>query len=677
MPPLLARNVNALRMLVPALALAAGIPSASAQPHGELIAWTIARFYPSKDAAAAARTSPIFVRAPQSTGPLPDDFPFSPQWSREGDTTSISIEIPDDATLHGLGRAAGSLKRSGTFDTSTAAPWILGVRQNGEAFGILIDTTWSAVMHLPVDRHNTPRVQVQTNDPAPSVIIINQPTVGEVVTSLFELTGRMEIPSLWSLGIQAAAAPAGRANPPWVSGVLLPCELSASNPARTCLQSAQADAVSDAGQRPLPTGTLTVSAEDAQVLNARELHPNWVKDQSGSPLTLNGRLVPDFSTPRTREWWSAHLKSLAEGGAYGLVTSFDPSTALPRTARLAGDPELAGEGPMAQYQSVLPLLIAQTTWEALTPEAHDRRMLVLTPSVSLGTQRWAGNLINVAPDTTPQHLIGAAINSSLSGQPLVGAALPSPVSMDPVRWAELASSASLLPLLTITELPEENSSAAELLGALAMLRHQLLPHMYTLTFQTFYQGSMVLEPVFMLNPARASLREIDNAYLLGRDLLVVPALGEHTLRPETLPGKWRRLDLNIADARAPSVYIRAGGIIPLAREGMPTSDWLLDPLIIAVSLDANGNAHGTLYEDEYDNYSLFRGQTRRVTYRAQVQDGAILVRLGSLDGAWGIPRRRLMVRVLTDAGELTAEGSERGTIRIPLPEPPADPGIDR
>ena len=45
---------------------------------------------------------------------------------------------------------------------------------------------------------------------------------------------------------------------------------------------------------------------------------------------------------------------------------------------------------------------------------------------------------------------------------------------------------------------------------------------------------------------------------------------------------------------------------------------------------------------------------------------SVFVRLSKLDGASQIPKRRLEVRLLTDAGEIQAAGSEKGTVKIDL-----------
>lgn len=666
-------------------AFAALTAPAPAQPHGELIAWNVARFVASEEAAQRPRHSPIFFRQPEHFAPLPGDFPFAPAWAREESLTIITLAIPDNASLYGLGRAPGSLVRADArFEGAAVSPWLMGVRDNGAAFGIILDTTWSSAFEL-----DQARIRIETPDPDPALIVLDLTAPAELVTALGGLTGPIEMPALWSLGILTSAAP-GAPSFPYVEAAFLDCELALPDPAEHCLDTPVADELSHAQQKRIAHGPLAVSRDAARKLDEPDGRPAWVQDDAGEPLELDGRLIPDFTDPGTRQWWGRQMAAFADRGAAGIAAPFDDYFAqIPPDARLAGDPQLGGAGPASKYAGIFGLLAARSTWETFDPEAHDRRALFVIPTAALSAQRWTVHLIRAgSPDApSPRHLLAAALNSSLTAQPLVGASLPGPEAMDEQQWNRWLSAAALLPVLHLQGLPPQrcdvendesklenhkSSGGNDFLSAVARLRTQLLPHLYTLAFQNFFQGDLILRPLYLHDPDDAALRNIETAFMLGRDLLVVPPLGKETFRHEdSFAGVWRKLDVGAADPRLPALYLRPGSIIPIAPDKLRASEWRLDPLTIIISLDVSGQAVGILYEDEWDNYGLFRGQTRRLTYHAIQQDDVILVRLQGMDGGWGMPQRRLLVRVLTDNGELRAEGSERGTIRIPVNPDPA------
>jgi alpha-glucosidase len=81
----------------------------------------------------------------------------------------------------------------------------------------------------------------------------------------------------------------------------------------------------------------------------------------------------------------------------------------------------------------------------------------------------------------------------------------------------------------------------------------------------------------------------------------------------------------------------------------------------------DGTAEGTLYEDAGHGYGFYKNQMRRIRYRATTEGDSVYLRVSGLDGGEPIPRRKVLIRVLTPTGEVTGEGSERGTIRIALP----------
>lgn len=673
------------RILLAGLAASLFPLIAAAQPHGELIGWNSVRYYVSAEAAERPRTSPFFWREPERIGDAPEVFALQPEWMHRDGETTITISIPVGTSLYGLGRAPGTLERhSGRYEGPQISPWILGVRQDGSAFGLLLDTTWAFAVEIQREDGDIGEVRFETPDPDPSLIIFDLADPPEVIVALGGITGRMEIPPLWALGIQRDIAP--HAEPteilPWIETAWLPCEIITQSGEPTCFDAPAADALSDAGQLRIAAGDPGVPREIVrdieQTMEPAQSPLAWIRSESGELVEVRGRHIPDLTSPPMREWWSSQIGELARRDARGLVLMQPPLGGIPRNAQLAGDPELSGPGTVAQYEGVFGLLAARTAWEALLPEERDHRVAVVVPTAALGAHRWSMHLIPAAtPEaTTPQQLIAGALNSSLTSQALVGATLPSPTSMDADAWSRWLGAAAMLPILHLQEVhrvqPDGESETADLLRAAALHRRQILPYLYTLAFHTFFQGDLIMRSLFLLDPTDPELRNVDTAFMLGNDLLVVPPLGEETFKHEARFSSWRRLSLGEENPHLPALYMRPGSIIPLAPEGSSTFERTLDPLTIVVWRDEQGEARGLLYEDELDNFGLFRGATRRLSYHVTTRDDTVFVRLNSMDGGWGMPRRQLMVRLLLPEGEIVAEGTERGTMRIPLNAAAAD-----
>ncbi|MFN9968895.1 MAG: alpha-glucosidase, partial [Phycisphaerae bacterium] len=94
--------------------------------------------------------------------PSKGPFAVTPRFSKEADKPTIRIAIDPDTSLYGTGSVSGPLLRNGRtvtlwntdaygYDDTNASlyqshPWVLAVRPDGTAFGILIDSTFR--MHI-------------------------------------------------------------------------------------------------------------------------------------------------------------------------------------------------------------------------------------------------------------------------------------------------------------------------------------------------------------------------------------------------------------------------------------------------------------------------------------------------------------------------------------------------
>ena len=128
-------------------------------------------------------------------------------------------------------------------------------------------------------------------------------------------------------------------------------------------------------------------------------------------------------------------------------------------------------------------------------------------------------------------------------------------------------------------------------------RYRLLPYIYTLFYNSHKTGLPVMEPVFFANPKDLRLRAEQEAFLLGDNLLVVPAFSTNP----TLPyGIWENLSLvdgDMQDKYQATLKIKGGSIIPVGKIIQNTNEKSFDPLTLIVCLDEQGTAEGRLYTD--------------------------------------------------------------------------------
>ena len=135
-------------------------PAATIAPTQAQIGQGIALFVPT-GYDPAKTPSFAFAAPPKETGPVPTDWKLVPEFTLRGDKASATLAVPAGSSLYGTGEVTGPLRRNGRsitlWNTDNFAygkaggrrlyqshPWVLGVRPDGTAFGVLFDTTWKA-----------------------------------------------------------------------------------------------------------------------------------------------------------------------------------------------------------------------------------------------------------------------------------------------------------------------------------------------------------------------------------------------------------------------------------------------------------------------------------------------------------------------------------------------------
>lgn len=163
------------------------------------------------------------------------------------------------------------------------------------------------------------------------------------------------------------------------------------------------------------------------------------------------------------------------------------------------------------------------------------------------------------------------------------------------------------------------------------IRYSLLPYMYTLFYSAHTTGTTVMRALSWEFPNDPSLADIDNQFLLGSSLMVVPVLGQGlTSRGGVFPGvsdgevwyDWytqEKMDVQAGvnhTIDAPlghiPVYIRGGGILPQQEALYTTAESRNSSWSLIAALNADGAANGQLYVD--DGESLVQNATLLVDF---------------------------------------------------------------
>lgn len=688
--------------------------SVAAAGHSEKIGDGIVAFLPPgvKDYPASL----ALIKPPISQGQQPPDWAIRPQFVKRGAGTQVIVSIPDGVDMYGTGEVTGPLRRNGSkitlWNTDNfeyardggsqlyqSHPWVLGVRKDGSAFGVLFDSTWRAELDTGQ------RIVFASSGPPMPVIVIDRVSPQAVLQGLAELTGKMPLPPRWALGYQQSrwsytpdthvldiADEFRKRKIPvdviwmdidYMDGFRVftfsPKDFPDPKRLNNALHERGFHAVwmIDPGVKFDPGYT---------VYDSGTAHDVWVKDAHGAEYhgeVWPGEVAyPDFTMPSTRNWWSALYKGFMAQGIDGVWNDMNepsvfkvPSMTMPDDNWHRGGGELS-PGSHLQYHNVYGMLMARATREGIQAALPDRRPFVLTRANFLGGQRYAATWTGDNTSTW-EHLkmsIPMSINLGLSGQPFSGPDIGGfSGEATPDLWANWIAIGAFYPFSrahTIKAVQQKEpwafGPAVEHTARIAIeRRYRLLPYLYTLFHGAAVDGSPVMQPVFFADPADLRLRSEDQAFLLGRDLLVIPAWAHQPALPK---GIWRKVSLIDGEAADPyqaTLKLRGGAIVPLGKVVQNTNEESLDPLTLLVCLDAHGEAQGTLYEDAGEGYGYRHGDYRLTYYRARRQGDTVHISIASSDGKRRAAAREVVVQVVTDDGVFTGKGQD-GKVVVPL-----------
>lgn len=309
---------------------------------------------------------------------------------------------------------------------------------------------------------------------------------------------------------------------------------------------------------------LSVSSDYAAGQAARA-GDHLVVDARGRPV--EGRVwpgrcwFPDFTRASTRSWWAEQVEAFVRStGLDGLWCDMNepavfstPTGTLPEDAVHRG----LGGGTHARFHNLYGQLMAEATrrgWQDARPEDTP---FVLTRAAHLATPRvaatWTGD--NQATWHDLRWSVSMVLGLGLVGQPCVGpdvgGFLGDPGSELFARWFEVGCYFPFFRGHAEQSSPRKEpwsygpDAESRVRDALRW-RMRLVPYLQVCFQEAEATGAPVMRPLFLADPADPRLRTIDDAFLLGPELLVVPALAPGAVRRELpLPaGSWRPVPID-------------------------------------------------------------------------------------------------------------------------------------
>ena len=642
---------------------------------------SIAVFIPANYDACNHQPSPVFVKELGFQGGIPANWRLKPVFSQRDGKQIATIHVGEGVDLYGTGEVTGPLKRNGrkislwNIDTPAygvdggthlyqSHPWVMGLRSDGSAFGIIADNTWRQTISTDQD------VVFESMGPAFRVVVIERPDVAQLMRALADLTGHMPLPPLWSLGYHQCRHtyyPDGR--------VMEVADLLRKHQIPSDVIWMDIDYMDgyriftfDPDGFPNPR-RLNDYLHQQHFKSVYMIDPGvkaekgyFVDDQGRAGdyfvKTADGKLFegnvwpgachfPDFTRPEVRSWWSTLYRDFMATGVDGVWNDMNepaifgqPEQTMPLDNRHEGGDGITA-GPHLRFHNVYGMNMVRASRQGLLLANPQKRPFILSRSNFLGGQRyaatWTGDNLS-----HPDHMklsVPMTLTLGLSGQPFngpdIGGFCENSNGELVAQWTALGV---YFPFVRNhntkgTVAQEPWAFTPEVLDACRTAinrRYRLMPYIYTLFREASETGMPVMRPLFMADPTDLSLRSEDRAFLLGGDLLVRPQWADRTAMPKTA---WQPLTLEAAtDSFQCELRQRPGSVIPLANLAQSTTDLRTDSLTLLVCIDGEGKAVGQLYEDEGDGFSYREGCYRQTSIEATLRKKQLTVRMRQVGG---------------------------------------------
>ncbi|CAM8883103.1 unnamed protein product [Rhodiola kirilowii] len=685
------------------------------------------RFDCSVEDREAAFPSLSFTSATNRESPImSDNRPvYIPSFECHFGQQTVKLELPEGTSLYGTGEVGGPLERTGTrvFTWNTDAwgygsgttslyqshPWVLAVLPNGEALGVLADTTRRCEIDLK--KEATIKFTAACSYPVITFGPFKTPTL--VLISLSHAIGTLFMPPKWSLGYQQCRwSYESEARVLEVSKTFrekgIPCDV-------VWMDIDYMDGFRcftfDKDQFPDPKSMVKelhskgykaiwmldpgIKQEEGYFIYDNGSESDiWVQSADGKPYVgevwPGPCFFPDFTQSKSRAWWSNLVKEFVSNGVDGIWNDMNEpaifkvvTKTMPENNLHRGDPELGGHQKHSHYHNVYGMLMARSTYEGMQLADENKRPFVLTRAGFIGSQRyaatWTGdNLSNW------DHLhmsVSMVLQLGLSGQPLSGPDIGGFAgNASPKLFGRWMGVGAMFPFCrghsekgTLDHEPWSFGEECEEVCRLALKRRYcLIPHMYTLFYLAHMNGTPVATPTFFADPTDPNLRKIENSFLLGPILVsasTVPEHGSDQLQHRLPKGIWLGFDFDDLHPDLPALYLQGGSIVPLGPPHEHTGETKpSDDLVLLVALDAQGKATGLLYEDDGDGYKYMKGEYLMTKYSAELKSSVVTIKVSKAEGSRERPKRRVNVQLLLGKGAMVDMwGTDGDVLQIKMP----------
>ncbi|MDH2335494.1 TIM-barrel domain-containing protein [Clostridium perfringens] len=551
---------------------------------------------------------------------------FQPSFKDEKGNVYIS-KVNDCLAYYGLGEKGGDLNKKGCYtenfntddpetddDSITyykTIPFYVALKEEA-TYGIFFDNSFRSYFDMGKERGD--RIFFGAIGGQIQYYFIPGENIKEVVKNYTALTGRMEMPPLWSLGYQQCRfsyfsqeevrelVKTFEEKDIPLDVVYLDIDYMDGFRVMTFKTPNFDDAaglISDLKEK----GIRTITIIDPGV-KVDEEYEVFKRGKEGNHFTkkLDGEIFigavwpgdsafPDFSNKECREWWKSELKKfISEHGMDGIwndmnepcVFNNDHKTMLETCLHNSDNGVIEHK----EFHNRYGFEMSRCSKEAQEELHPNERGFSMTRATYAGGQRyssvWTGD--NMSLWSQMRMSISMNANLGISGFSFVGNDV-SGFGLDSseelfIRWMEMGPFIPIFRnhsnMYTRRQEPWAFGPRAEKIAKKSIeLRYELLPYIYDLYYISHKEGLPIFRPMIIEYEKDMNLLNMREQFMLGENMIVAPVLYEgersktvylpkgswfnYFTREKLQGGKWYKLPCELDEIL---VFVKEGAIIP-------------------------------------------------------------------------------------------------------------------
>ncbi len=619
----------------------------------------------------------------------------------------------DDESFFGLGEKTGDLNKRGNqytmwntdhpaYDNTwdplyVSIPFFIGER-NKKAYGIFFDNTYKSYFNMGASNNRFYWFGADAGEM--NYYFIYGPEIKKVVSSYTELTGRMTMPPMWSLGYQQSKwSYYPESTVKRIAQTFrekeIPCDVIyldidymngyrvfTWNKDRFPNPQKMLGELKEEGFKIIPIIDPGVKADSNYFAAKEGLEKDlFVKYPDG--VVYEGQVWPswayftDFTKKEGRDWWGEKLSAMLKQGVAGFWNDMnEPSVwgqAFPDMVQFYDNGFGASH---RKIHNVYALEEARATYDAFQKYSPNERHFMLTRAGFAGIQRysavWTGDNVSNEESlrlacTMPQGLGLSGVSFTGSD---VGGFIGVPSGRLFTRWMELGAFTPFFRGHSAINQKDKEPWAfgGEVEGwvrNIISLRYKLLPFFYNEFYNSSVTGLPIMRPMFLnyQNDDECYSDEAQYQFMIGDNLLVAPVLSETSnFKKLYLPeGKWfdwwtgKIYEGNqwiIVEAPIDHIpfFIKEGAFIPMQNVEQYVGEKKMDELKVVVF--PSSQSKYSFYEDDGISYDYKNGKYSLTEFESKRGNNSGTITIKNSHDNYDTGRKDFFLKVL-NTGEVS------------------------